>query len=164
MQYPFQGMITYPTLGKIRIIFKRALGGDMLVPRRVWNILTRGCWCEAPLKSDGLKTDPVSFFGVKRPLFRGKQLPSLKLTVSPRKKRAIKAASINLQRARDVCFWEGKKKTWICIMFDAIPAKVPKLVWWFFTNTLEKIWARQKIFETTSYLEFLRKPYIPRFI
>ena len=61
----------------------------MLVPRRVWNLLTRGVDIKplkldsSPLKNDGLKTDPVCFFGVKRPLFRGKQLPSLKLTVRP---------------------------------------------------------------------------------
>ena len=52
----------------------------MLVPRRVWNILTRGVDVKrkdqptfgdvkplkldsSPLKNDGLKTDPVSFRG-----------------------------------------------------------------------------------------------------
>ena len=89
---------------------------------------------------------------MKRPLFRGKQLPSLKLTANspPLKKEGHQSCKHQFAKGEGCLFLGGLKKTWICIMFDAIPEKVPKLVWCFFTNPLEKIWARQQIFETTS--------------
>ena len=76
-------MITYPTLEKLESSSKGPWEGGYVSSQEVMEHSHKGCWCEAPLKNDGLKTDPVCFFGVKRPLFSGKQLPSLKLTVSP---------------------------------------------------------------------------------
>ena len=118
-------MITYPTLEKLESSSKGPWEGGYVSSQEVMEHSHKGCWCEAPLKNDGLKTDPVCFFGVKRPLFSGKQLPSLKLTVSPWKEGH---QSCKHQFAEgELMFVSGRvKKTLICIMFDAIPAKVPK--------------------------------------